>query len=162
MAPNIRIAFHTSKGWLGSTVALLTGGPYDHVEIVFPDGLSWSSSFVDKGSRFAEIEFNPDRWDFVDLTIAGDKVLLMRAMAEQLNGRPYGVAKVMNFVSRALLNKEFPDPKGDNSLFCSEAVALVLAAGGVLGSLPPRTTAPIHLAYALWGWKEASNGRTSG
>lgn len=43
------------------------GGPYSHVELIFSGGISASSSLQDGGVRFAWIDFNPERWDFIEL-----------------------------------------------------------------------------------------------
>jgi hypothetical protein len=45
----------------------LDSGPYSHMELVFSDGMSASSSFADGGVRFKNITFDPTRWDMVDL-----------------------------------------------------------------------------------------------
>jgi hypothetical protein len=42
-------------------------GQYSHMELVFNDGLSASSSFLESGVRFKKIDFDPTRWDFIDL-----------------------------------------------------------------------------------------------
>ena len=45
-----------------------TGGIYSHCEIVFSDGLSASSSFIDQGVRFKRIEYGEDnQWDILNL-----------------------------------------------------------------------------------------------
>lgn len=44
-----------------------TLGQYSHVELVFSDGMSASSSFADGGVRFKRIEFDAGKWDFIDL-----------------------------------------------------------------------------------------------
>lgn len=43
-----------------------TGGAYSHCEIVFSDGISASSSFIDGGVRFKSIDYD-DHWDFLEL-----------------------------------------------------------------------------------------------
>ena len=42
-------------------------GIYSHCELVFSDGVSASSSFIDGGVRFKEIDYRPEHWDFIDL-----------------------------------------------------------------------------------------------
>lgn len=42
-------------------------GKYSHGELLFSDGMSGSSSLIDKGVRIKRIEYDPERWDFVSL-----------------------------------------------------------------------------------------------
>lgn len=44
-------------------------GPYSHVEMQFSNGLSASSSFMDGGVRFKQIEYDSGNWDFIYLPI---------------------------------------------------------------------------------------------
>lgn len=48
-------------------VRIATKGKYSHCELIFSDGMSASSSFIDKGVRFKNIEYNLDHWDFITL-----------------------------------------------------------------------------------------------
>lgn len=68
----LRIAFYkgTKKGLAGlynRGVRFVTKGKYSHVEIVFENGLSASSSFMDGGVRFKAIDYNSQNWDFVTI-----------------------------------------------------------------------------------------------
>lgn len=46
----------------------LDGGSYSHCELVFGDGVSASSSYIDGGVRFKIIDYgDTDHWDFIDL-----------------------------------------------------------------------------------------------
>lgn len=42
-------------------------GPHSHMELIFSDGLSGSSSFADGGVRLKKIDYSTDRWDILDL-----------------------------------------------------------------------------------------------
>jgi hypothetical protein len=44
-----------------------THSHYSHVELVFSDGWSWSSSFEDGGVRPKQINYSSDDWDIVEL-----------------------------------------------------------------------------------------------
>lgn len=45
-------------------------GPYSHNELVFSDGVSASSSFLDGGVRFKNINYStPGNWDFIILPL---------------------------------------------------------------------------------------------
>jgi hypothetical protein len=54
-------------GQFNRLVRLQDRGPYSHMELVFSDGISASSSFIDGGVRFKWITFDPAKWDFIDL-----------------------------------------------------------------------------------------------
>lgn len=42
-------------------------GPYSHCELVFNNGMSGSSSFMDGGTRIKYIGYTSGDWDFVDI-----------------------------------------------------------------------------------------------
>ena len=42
-------------------------GPYSHTELVMSNGISWSASFEDGGVRGKRIDYNPARWDFIEI-----------------------------------------------------------------------------------------------
>lgn len=46
-----------------------TRSPYSHCELIFSTGWSGSSSFMDGGVRLKVIDYDPDRWDFIDLPV---------------------------------------------------------------------------------------------
>lgn len=67
-----RVAFYkgTRPGFPGVYNRLVRSrgrGLYSHMELIFSDGWAASSSFEDRGVRFKRIDFNPDRWDIIDL-----------------------------------------------------------------------------------------------
>ena len=68
----MRLALYkgTRPGWQGlysRLVRWLDGGLYSHCELVFADGVSASSSYIDDGVRFKLIDYRPEHWDFIDL-----------------------------------------------------------------------------------------------
>ena len=75
----MKVAFYRAtrpglSGIYNSLVRLYEGGPYSHCEIVFSNGDSASSSFMDHGVRFCgdayghpRINFNNGKWDLFDL-----------------------------------------------------------------------------------------------
>lgn len=68
----MKLAFYkgTRKGLQGIYSRLtrwVDSGPYSHCELIFSDGLSASSSFIDGGVRFKSIDYKEDNWDFVEL-----------------------------------------------------------------------------------------------
>lgn len=100
-----------------------TRSPYSHVELVFFDGgpgavsQTASSSYMDGGVRFKWIEFDPDRWDFVDLP--GQLAEPARAWFDAHEGDRYDLLGNVHFIVSAV---------GDDKRkwFCSEAVAAAL------------------------------------
>ena len=88
-------------------------GEYSHVEMVFSDDLSASSSFADGGVRFKKIDYSADHWDFIDLP----KELEHRARRyfAQRVGMKYDLMGNVHLTIGFL-------PQSSNRLFCSEAI----------------------------------------
>lgn len=55
------------QGIYSRLVRWVDRGPYSHCELVFSDGLSGSASWTDGGVRTKRIEYDPARWDFIEL-----------------------------------------------------------------------------------------------
>ena len=55
------------QGLYSRLVRILDKGIYSHCELVFNDGVSASSSFIDGGVRFKIIIYDPTHWDFIEL-----------------------------------------------------------------------------------------------
>lgn len=111
-----------------------TRSQYSHVELVFATGWSASASYMDGGVRFKVIDFNDDKWDFVDIP----NVTEAQAWAwfEQHRGAGYDILGNVHFVLSAV---------GDDKSkwFCSEAV------GAALGMPNPERFDPGTLHAAL-------------
>ena len=60
--PGLAGIYNRLVRWIGR-------GPYSHCELIFSDGMAASASWMDGGVRFKKIEFDPDRWDFIDLPL---------------------------------------------------------------------------------------------
>lgn len=115
------IAFYKGRrwGWHGLVAWLVRtwlAGPYSHCELVFSDGMSASSSWMDGGVRFKRIEFNPERWDMLD--VQGDEEAA-RTWFLVHEGMPYDVLGLLGFIAR-------PIRGGRRRWFCSEAVMAAL------------------------------------
>lgn len=119
---NLRAAFykgtHTGlPGIYNRLVRWWTRSQYSHVELIMPWGAAASSSAMDGGVRFKQIDFDPAKWDFVDLPID-----LASAAEDWFNrhyGQPYDYLGNAHFVLSAI---------GDDKRkwFCSEACAAAL------------------------------------
>jgi hypothetical protein len=92
-------------------------GNYSHCELIFSDGQAASASYLDGGVRFKQIDFDPARWDFVNLQAN------LEAEARQWfikhEGSGYDLIGNLRFALDFL-----PDNK--NKWFCSEALAAAI------------------------------------
>lgn len=116
---------------------------YSHVELVFEDWLSFSSSEIDWGVRFKKIEWKNENWDFIELEISKSKYrkILKFCMKQEGNGyNKIGIffAQILNFRKTR---------KGD--WFCSEIVTRALQEAQMLCTLTPLFTKPAELACKL-------------
>jgi len=89
----MRLAFYRAwtsswrEGWQDRLVSIFTLGRYSHVEFVFSDGMCFSASPRDGGTRFKEIHFVPGRWTFVDIPDCNEDALWKWCSVQQ--GRAY-------------------------------------------------------------------------
>lgn len=133
----MKIAFYkgTKTGLSGvynRGVRWIESGKYSHCEMIFSNGLSASSSFMDGGVRFKRIDYsNKSDWDVIDLPWADEE----RAMAyfKERIGTSYNLRGNVRFLFGFIRG----DSRGE---FCSEACA------GALGLKNPWQVAPNALA----------------
>lgn len=133
-----RMAFYkgTRPGMAGiynRLVRLRGRGPYSHVELVFSDGMSASSSFSDGGVRFKAIDYSEDKWDFIELPEAWEEYA--RTWFAHHYGEKYDV---MGNVFLAV--GFFGHSTGKQ--FCSEAAAAALQIDQAF-RLEPNTLYPV-------------------
>jgi len=88
-------------------------GLYSHAELIFCDGMSGSSSFLDGGVRVKKIEYSADRWDFFEVPNASE--YFSRKWFDDNQNKKFDLRGLFGFVIRAY--KE--DKK---KFFCSESV----------------------------------------
>jgi len=135
----IKIAFYkgTKDGIAGvynRGVRWIEDGIYSHCEIIFSNGLSASSSFMDGGVRFKDIQYDPEKWDIFEISWADEKY----AYDYFVNriGRPYNLKGNVHFLIGFV--------RGDSyGLFCSEAC------GGAIGLDNAWQFAPNALAHII-------------
>lgn len=122
---SFRIAFYKGTrpgipGIYNWAVRQWTSGPYSHVELVFSDGQSASSSFEDGGTRFKSIAYTSGDWDIFELPAAWEA-----------NARAYFEKHVKARTGYDLLgNMRFLFglvKQSSKKLFCSEAAAEALS-----------------------------------
>jgi hypothetical protein len=94
-------------------------GDYSHVELIFSDGLSGSSSLIDGGVRLKPIDFDDGKWDFIDLPASFEEKA--RQWFENHIGCKYDLLGQFHFVLSPV--------KGQNDKYwCNEAVLYALGA----------------------------------
>lgn len=133
----MKIAFFkgTKTGLAGvynKGVRWIEDGSYSHCEIIFSNGLSASSSYMDGGIRVKYIDYNrhPEDWDIVEVPWADERYAL-QYFKERI-GLPYNLRGNLRF----LLGFIRGNSKGE---FCSESCA------GALGLVSPWKYAPNQL-----------------
>lgn len=96
-----------------------TGGIYSHCEIIFSDGVSASSSFMDHGVRFKQIDYknSESQWDFIDLDQFDESKT--RRWFYCFHGCKYDVLNLFGFILRR-------KDGFSNKYTCSEACASAL------------------------------------
>lgn len=93
-------------------------GPYSHCEIVFSDGMSASSSFMDRGVRMKYIGYSSaDCWDF--MPIPAQYELAARVWFIENRGAAYDILGNINAAFGFV-------PHSEDKWFCSEAIAAAL------------------------------------
>ena len=118
----MKIAFYKGtksgkNGIYNRGVRWIEDGEYSHCELIFSDGISASSSFMDGGVRFKEIDYSLEKWDIIDLPWA-DEARARKYFIDNLP-RKYNVLGNVHFI--------FGFVRGDTEgLFCSEACAEAL------------------------------------
>lgn len=118
----MRVAFYRGThpglpGIYNRLVRWFMHGPYSHCELVFSDGVSASSSYMDGGVRFKSISYSSTEWDFIDLP--GYDEDYARQWFDKNRGAKYDLMGNLGFVFRPITGE-----KGE--WFCSESVAAAL------------------------------------
>jgi hypothetical protein len=136
----MKLAFYRAiaGGLLDWLIAMRHWGKYSHVELVFSDGLSFSSSIRDGGVRFKRIEYKPDRWDFLDLPITAPEEYIVRRWAEDQLGKGYDKPGILAYINP--LRKQDP-----NRYYCSEICCEALQQIGWFRDVDPAWVWPTKL-----------------
>lgn len=91
--------------------------PYSHCELIFSDGMAASSSFMDGGVRFKQIDFDSAHWDFVELPDSLERAARQWFMDHEAD--EYDVMGNLFFVLSVFRESQ-------DKVFCSEAIAAAL------------------------------------
>jgi hypothetical protein len=125
----MQLAFKRASGIVGKLIDLFSGRDgFCHVELVFSDGVSFSSTTMDpgegdNGTRLKRIAYNhPEEWDFIALPMIGaEDERAIRAYAEQLARENQG------YDYRGALHHAFPWIKHSRRKdYCNEVVIKAL------------------------------------
>lgn len=119
-------------------------GPYCHTELVFSDGVSFSSNESDGGSRFTTIGYNERDWDFLDVPLPKDEEQRVRAFCAKENGCGYdwlGLALSFSPVAFGY--------QSENKWFCSEVCTAALQVAGYCSGFTPVRVSPNRLYKIL-------------
>jgi hypothetical protein len=104
------------QGIYSRVARTVDASPYSHSELIFSDGMSASSSFIDNGVRFKHIIYDPDHWDIIDAP--GDEAKA-RKWFEDHEGVGYDTPGTLRFGAWFI-------PHSRSRRFCSEAIAEAL------------------------------------
>lgn len=118
----MKIAFYRGTrpglpGIYNRGVRVVTKGRYSHCEAVFGDGLSASASFADGGVRFKRIDYDPEKWDFVE--IADWLETRIRKWFEEHEGDLYDILGNVHFLVPLVGDSKF-------RWCCSEALGAAI------------------------------------
>lgn len=142
--PCVKLAFYKARGnWMNFLIRLKTKGIYSHTELVFSDGLSFSSSQWDGGTRFVKIEYETEKWDFIELEVTREEEKKIRQFCEKHNHLPYDwFAIVLAQIFHFYANKP-------NKWFCSEICTRALQEIKMIVGESANMVAPQHLYELL-------------
>ena len=106
------------SGLFSRLVRWWTSSEYSHTELIFSDGVSGSSSFLDKGVRLKSIVYDKDHWDFFELPEYLDENQA-RWWFERNQGKSHDVLGLIGFIwKRGTQDK--------NKWYCNEAIGEAL------------------------------------
>lgn len=121
----LKLAFFKAKygNFYDKLVAWFCRGGYSHVELVFSDGVSFSSSPRDGGTRFKNIDVNNGHWDILEIPCAPDKEARIRRWCHSECDKNYDWFAIYGYVFGAVIGWAFGADKclnDKNHWYCSE------------------------------------------
>lgn len=138
----MKLAFYkaTNENLFGKAIAWWTKGPYSHVELVFSNGMSFSSSSRDGGTRWKRIDYSDGKWDLVEIPVnAVDEARIAR-WCDSVCGAKYDWDGIFGFVIPFWRQHA-------NDWFCSEVCTAALQRVGLLSGVNPASTSPSKLYW---------------
>ena len=70
-------------------ISVATESRYCHVEIRFSDGMCFSSSFPDGGTRLKKLDVEPTQWDVLTIPTTPEQEAIVRDWCKTQVGLPY-------------------------------------------------------------------------
>ena len=121
----MKIAFYKGtrpafQGIFNWAVRWWTGGSYSHCEIIFQD-FSGSSSAIDGGVRLKYIEYDPAKWDIVELPSGVFDEYRARRWFDNNAGAGYDYLNLLGFIWR---RKDGSSKRFTCSEACADALGL--------------------------------------
>lgn len=150
----LRVAFRKrAPGFASGFIRFWTGGRFSHVELVFSDGVCFSSSATDGGTRFRELDLNPEEWEFVPVQLSPDVEARVREFCKAEEGCRYDW--------RGIGFSFLPIPIGwqhAEKWFCSEVCTAALQVAGYLRGYTPASLSPNGMHKKLVAEVSAGKG----
>jgi hypothetical protein len=118
--------YHAKKNIFDKLVRTFTKSDYSHVELRFSDGMCFSSSPRDGGTRFKKIDIDDKNWHIIDLyNVSKDTENKIRNLANEMVNKKYDWLGVLGFVIPLF-------PSDENRWYCSEICAYLLDKANVI------------------------------
>jgi len=135
---------HKSRTWFDTLTRRITGSPfrYSHAEIQFSNGIFFSSSIRDHGTRFKVFPIHADRWDCVEIPCTPDQEQAMKDFAFQEDQIGYDWMGL-------IFGWWLPFAQFKNRWICSEIVMACLQKMGIASELDYICITPNRLAREL-------------
>ena len=136
----IKLAFYIARygNWIDKAVAFFSKGKYSHIEMIFEDGRSYSSSWQDGGTRFKDIRYsNKHKWDIVEYQVDDYEYSRILEFCLTKLGRKYDWTGVLSFM--------LPFHQDRNRYFCTEVTVKAFQHAGLWLHLRAAKTSPIIL-----------------
>jgi len=128
----MKISFY--KAWVAGdfkdkVVSLWTMGPFSHCELIFSDGVCFSSSWREDGVgvRYKKIKFLPNRWDVIEVPTTETQEAIIRCWCDKRveERARYDWWGIVQFVIPFIKQR-------DEDWYCSEICIAALKEGGVV------------------------------
>ena len=134
------LAFYKAKygGWMNKLIDLFTGRRgYSHVEIVFSDDLSFSSSPSDGGCRFKKIDYATEakEWDLIPVPMGLQDEDIIRMFCQKQEGMQYDWSGALGVPFHYFRQQR-------DRWFCTEVIISAFQQVGVMVPLKPKKFSP--------------------
>lgn len=137
----LEVCFYKASAgtWFDKLIAWVSKGKYSHVELVFDNNQSFSSSVRwPSGVRFKSIDYDEAKWDIFTLVVSDESYDKALAFANSQTGKGYDILGVLFIIDRGIRENK-------NKWFCSEVVLSALQAAGYLDHINAHRTTPQDL-----------------